>query len=309
VNRIERLTATLLLLQEQPRTAEQIARHFEVSRRTVLRDVQALCEMGVPVIAREGVGGGYSLPPGYRLAPLPLNAGEAFLLLLALRTLTQLSDAPFARERASLAAKLRALLPAGELPGVELLLENVSVEIPRRPERAPFLAALVEAAGAGQWVRVEYQSAERRSVQHLLPRQLTSQGGYWYCRAYSYEREEERTYRIDRIHALEPAPAWLQGAPAPAAQPYDHPEHPQVVALLSPRGAALAEAEPHVGSRIERAPDGAGRLAFRCPPAELEYYARFFAGLADEVTVEAPAELRARLAAIARSLAKRYREW
>ncbi|MBC8074651.1 MAG: HTH domain-containing protein, partial [Chloroflexales bacterium] len=54
MNRVERLTGIVLLLQERPRTAEQIAAHFAVSRRTVLRDVQALCEIGVPLIAREG---------------------------------------------------------------------------------------------------------------------------------------------------------------------------------------------------------------------------------------------------------------
>lgn len=56
MNRVERLAGILLLLQEQPQTAGQIARRFEISRRTVMRDIQALCEMGVPVIAREGPG-------------------------------------------------------------------------------------------------------------------------------------------------------------------------------------------------------------------------------------------------------------
>src|SRR5512140_1002845 len=109
MNRIERMTAILLYLQEKARTSEDIARHFEVSRRTVLRDVQALSEMGVPVIAREGAGGGYSLPEDYSLDPLALTAHEAFLLLMSLRALIRLADSPFARERASLTAKLRSL--------------------------------------------------------------------------------------------------------------------------------------------------------------------------------------------------------
>ena len=73
MNKVERLTATLLLLQARPHTSVEIAGRFEVSKRTVLRDVQALCEMGVPVVAREGAGGGYSLPEDYGLAPLPLS--------------------------------------------------------------------------------------------------------------------------------------------------------------------------------------------------------------------------------------------
>ena len=107
MNRVDRLTAILLLLQERPRTSEEIARRFEVSKRTVLRDVQALSEMGVPVIARDGAGGGYSLPDDYHTPPLPLSAHEIFLLLLALGSLNALSDAPYAGARASLMAARR----------------------------------------------------------------------------------------------------------------------------------------------------------------------------------------------------------
>ena len=58
MTRTDRLAAIILLLQDRPRTCAEIARQFEVSRRTVMRDVQALCEIGVPVIARDGAAGG-----------------------------------------------------------------------------------------------------------------------------------------------------------------------------------------------------------------------------------------------------------
>src|SRR5262245_44871535 len=150
MNRIERLTAILLLLQERPRTSEEIARRFEVSKRTVLRDVQALCEMGVPVIAQPGVGGGYSLDGESLPAPLPLTAPEIFLLLLALGHLTRLSDVPFAPQRASLLAKLHALLPEPHLSAGERMLATVEVGVPQRPPRAPFLEPLITAAEQGR---------------------------------------------------------------------------------------------------------------------------------------------------------------
>src|SRR5918996_482286 len=98
MNRVDRLTAIILLLQDRPRTCGEIAAHFEVSRRTILRDVQALCEMGVPVISQDGLHGGYSLPPEFHVRPLPLNTKEAILLLLALGALEELSASPFAAE-------------------------------------------------------------------------------------------------------------------------------------------------------------------------------------------------------------------
>ncbi|HYN88458.1 MAG TPA: WYL domain-containing protein [Ardenticatenaceae bacterium] len=308
MNRIERLTAILLLLQEKPRTSMEIAQHFEVSKRTVLRDVQALCEMGVPVIAREGPGGGYALPDGYRLAPLPLTGHEAFLLLLALGAITRLSDAPFAANRASLAAKLRALVTEEQLQGVEELLATVGVDVPERSQRAPFLEALIAAARERQWVRVSYQSAERLSTQHLLPRQLSTHNGFWYCQAYAHEAGEERTYRVDRIRALEPAPPEFRPAPPPEPRPYGHESHPRVVATLTPRGVSYVESEPHLGQLIRSQPDGSGQLDLRCPPGELDWYARYFAGLGQEVEVHAPPELCERLARLGQKLVERYQK-
>ncbi|MFL5805839.1 MAG: helix-turn-helix transcriptional regulator [Roseiflexaceae bacterium] len=305
MNRTDRLTAILLLLQEKPRTANAIAHHFEVSRRTVLRDVQALCEIGVPIVAREGAGGGYSLPEGYWLAPPPLSDHEAFLLLLALGAIAGHADMPFAPDRASLVAKLRALLPAGQLPEVERLLERVDVDVPRRTQRAAFLDPLLDAAQARRWVRVSYQSAERHSIQHLLPRQIYAQGGLWYCRAYGCERGEERTYRVDRIRALNPPADDFQPPSLLEPAPYDDAAHPQVVAVLTARGVAYVESEPHLGQIILRDTDG-GRLVFRCPPDELDWYARYFASLGDEVRVEAPAELREQLKCLGQALAQRY---
>src|SRR5207247_2253885 len=134
-------------LQERPRTSDEIARHFEVSKRTILRDVQALSEMGVPIIAREGAGGGYSLPGDYWLAPLPLTSHEAFLLLLALSAVSRHSEIPFIESYKSLIAKLRALMPLNsEMPGLDEMLARVSVEVPERESRAPYLDAMIDAA-------------------------------------------------------------------------------------------------------------------------------------------------------------------
>lgn len=308
MNRIDRLTGILLLLQQGPHTSEEIARHFEISRRTVLRDVQALSEIGIPIIAQEGPGGGYSLPEDFWLAPLPLSTHEAFLLLLALSVLARIGEAPFDHERATLIAKIRALLPPAQLPHVEQMLASVEIAIPERDQRAPFLDALVAAAHDRRWVQITYQSAQRRSTQHVLPLQLYSEHGFWYLRAYAYEHEEHRTYRVDRVQHIAPSAGDLfQNVPIPEPGPYASESDPEVIALLTPRGVALVETEKHLGAQIERLEDGSGRLAVRCPPSELDWYARYFASLGDEVTVHAPDALCERLRDLGERLAARYR--
>jgi predicted DNA-binding transcriptional regulator YafY len=309
MNRTERLTAILLLLQgmqEKPATAEQIAQHFELSRRTVLRDMQALSEMGVPIIAREGPGGGYSLPASYTLEPLALNSNEAFLLLLALNTINRLSDAPFAAERASLAAKLRSLLPHAQLTDLDRLLEKVGVATPERHQRAPFLDALVHALREERWLKLAYQSPERLSQAHVRPLDVYSQEGYWYCRAFLAEKQREQTYRVDRILALDAPEDGFQEAALIEPLPYGHPSHPEIRAGLSARGALIVEIEPDIAANLRPNPDKSASLVFRCPPSELDYFARYFAGLGADIQVHAPPELREKMAAIGQGLVQRY---
>jgi predicted DNA-binding transcriptional regulator YafY len=306
MNRIERMAAILLLLQEHSQTAGEIAGRFEVSRRTILRDIQALSEMGVPVTAREGPGGGYSLPGDYRPSPLPLTGNEAFLLLMALSTLQRLGDLPFRQERASLLAKLRALLPRSGLSSAGATLASTAVDIPERPQRAPFLEALLSAAADGRWIKAVYQSSQRTTTQHLLPRQVTMQDGFWYCRAYAHERGEERNYRADRFQSVQPPDADFQPGPAVESLPYDHESHPRVIARLTPRGAARIETDRHLGGRLQRSPDGSASLDMRCPPGDLDWYARLFASLGQDAAVLAPPELRRRIHAIGQILVAQY---
>jgi predicted DNA-binding transcriptional regulator YafY len=70
---------------------------------------------------------------------------------------------------------------------------------------------------------------------------------------------------------------------------------------------AAVESDPYLGRQIERQPDGFGRLAFRCPPGELDWYARYFAGLGADAEVGGPIELRERIREIGRVLIARYR--
>ena len=83
MNRTDRLLAIVLELQRRRRSycrAEDLAMHFEVSKRTIYRDVQALCEAGVPIVAAERQG--YALIDGYFLPPLHLTTDEALILAL-----------------------------------------------------------------------------------------------------------------------------------------------------------------------------------------------------------------------------------
>ncbi len=109
MNRTDRLLAIVLELQARKRQrAEELAATFETSKRTIYRDVQALCEAGVPVAAVPGQG--YSLVEGYFLPPLAFNPDEAIMLLLGSEFMAQNFDAQYRAAAQSASRKIEAVL-------------------------------------------------------------------------------------------------------------------------------------------------------------------------------------------------------
>ncbi|GCE21112.1 helix-turn-helix transcriptional regulator [Dictyobacter kobayashii] len=309
MNRVDRLTAIVMLLQGGQRTARELAQRFEVSRRTVFRDIESLCEMGVPIITTSGPLGGYSLMPDYTLSPLQLTASETFLLRLALSSVSQLADTPFKQERESLLAKLAALMPEQHSDEAEHLLRTIQLDIPTRHYATPFIEQLIASARTGQWLVVVYRSGQRTSQQTLRPIRLYSAGGFWYCQAYSHERQEERTYRVDRFISVSPATAptaTAPAAPATASLPYGHPSLPEVCIRLTAYGVMMMERDPHLGHAIQAMEDEEGLLRFRCPPSEYPWLLRTLLSLGPDAEVLAPTSLKSQLRQAALAIAQRY---
>jgi predicted DNA-binding transcriptional regulator YafY len=306
LNRIDRLTAIILLLQGGRRTAREIAHRFEVSRRTVFRDIEALCEMGIPIVTETGPRGGYTLMPNYSLTPLQLTAHETLLLRLALSSVSQLADTPFKQERESLLAKVQALLPARHIPDTDQILQTIQFDIPTRNYSTPFIEQLIESTRMGQWLVVSYHSQRGASQQTILPRRLYSTGGFWYCDAYSQERQEERTYRIDRFTEMNVTAPPAQPASLPSRLPYKHPSHPEVRVRLTARGVLIMECDSHFGDAIQSLGEEGGLLCFRWPPAENDWLARLLLSLGPEAEVLAPEDLRTLIGQMALEIANRY---
>jgi predicted DNA-binding transcriptional regulator YafY len=303
MNRTERLAALLLALQEHPHTSAQLAQRFELSKRTILRDVQALSEMGVPVIARDGANGGYSLPDEYKLPPLPLTVHEVVLLKFALATL-QTKAAPFGASRDSLLSKLSAALPRAPQLEAAILLDAIDMRRLRPDAATPHLEGLLGAIVNRRWVRIGYRSAQRESVQTVFPARVYADDGAWFFDAYSRERTGHRRYRVDRVHTLEIAAEVVD--PPPPETPYDDQAHPRVRARLTAHGRVYAESNRDLRDLLHTDATGAAMLDFRCPPSELPYYARLLAGFGDTVEVHEPAELRDLLRGLGEQLLAHY---
>lgn len=306
MNRIDRLTAILLLLQTKKRTSGEIAQHFEVSRRTIQRDIDALCEMGIPIAAEMGISGGYSLPPDYSLPPLALTLHEALLLRLALSSLSQLSETPFKQERESLLAKVQILLSRHKGGDLNQLQQALSLDIPSRPYPTPFLDHLLSSTHEQQWLSVTYRSEKGVSQQTILPMHVRAEAGLWYCEAYSYEREATRVYRVDRFLEVKaaPSPPQLERPTSPII--HAHPSFSEIRIHLTARGLLRLEREPHLVSRIQQQSTGEGLLTVRLRPDEYDWLVRILLSLGTDAKVLAPEDLRIRVQQAAQEIAYHY---
>jgi predicted DNA-binding transcriptional regulator YafY len=206
MNRIDRLFATLLMLQKRDVVrAEDLAAHFEISKRTVYRDVAALSEMGVPVISLPGEG--YGLMPGYFLPPLLFTADEAAALVLGAQWLAQQATGRLPTTTTSAVAKLTHVLPPATRQEVDRLTQilrffttTASFDLDD-----PLLTALQAAINRQQAVQITYHSlrGDRLTERVIEPRLLTYGSGAWYVEGYCRLRQAHRSFRLSRIESYQ----------------------------------------------------------------------------------------------------------
>ena len=315
----QRLVSLLLLLQlGRSWTSEELARRLRTSRRSVHRDIGALREAGVPVVAARGPGGGFRLPDGYR-SRLPLTEEEVAALLVG---------APGAAGALGLEAllldarlKLIGSLSADVRERAARAAQLVHVDEPpwfHGSEEPPFLRQVAAAAAGRRRVAVEYKAGRGGIAARVLdPLGLVLKAGVWYLVGRS--ADETRVYRVSRITAFEmsdeafvpPSGFNLAAFWAQARDEFES-SRPRVEVTIRVDRAALPalrravdwSVRPAVGSG--RRVDRGRRVELVLPFERLDYAFADLLKLAGAVEVVAPAELRERLAAAGRSLVTTY---
>jgi predicted DNA-binding transcriptional regulator YafY len=209
MNRIDRLTAILIQLQGKKIVkAAEIADRFNISLRTVYRDVKALQEAGVPIGAEAGTG--YYIVEGYHLPPVMFSKEEAAALLTGEKLMEQFSDHSNRKQFSLAMEKIRSVLRGTEKDYLESLDENIAVlryqpvnlEAEQFPNR--FLSDIQQALGMNQVISMEYFSlqeevATRREVE---PVGIFHMSANWHLIAFCRLRQGYRDFRIDRIRKL-----------------------------------------------------------------------------------------------------------
>ncbi|WEK62443.1 MAG: WYL domain-containing protein [Candidatus Microbacterium colombiense] len=195
--RLHALTESLRRAGTRGRTAQQLADEFEVTVRTIKRDISALEASGLPVWGRTGPGGGYGLTERHRLPPVNLTAGQALALNAAVATA---AHAPFSdAARASIRKVLDVLDPVTRRRAAELS-DRVWVDVGPSAERR-VMTALEHAIVEQLTVNISYIDAEDRATRREVePMIFAFTAGQWYLIAWCRLRAGIRWFALTRIH-------------------------------------------------------------------------------------------------------------
>lgn len=198
-------------------TGPELAAEMGVTTRTVRRDVDRLREMGYPVLTSAGHGGGYQLGAGRELPPLLLGPHEAVAVAVGLRLTAASGIEGLDAEALRALAALDRILPPevrSEVSAVADALGVVARPVPAA--RAEVLLALATAVRDGMRVRMDYEKGDgERGERRIEPRRVLSVDGRWYLFAWDLDREDWRTFRLDRMHTVHPSTFPITPRPTP----------------------------------------------------------------------------------------------
>lgn len=203
MNRIDRLFGILTMLQSKKFVpAEKIAVKFNISVRTVYRDVKALCEQGIPVSFEAGRG--YFIVQGYFLPPVSFSSEEANAMLLMESLVAGFADKSIGKHYSNALNKIKSVLRSGEKERLENLDHQIRFQIPECfHKNYEYLAGLQNAIASRQVINIEYQNKNNEvSKREVEPIGLIFYAFNWHLVGWCHMRNDYRDFKVSNILRL-----------------------------------------------------------------------------------------------------------
>jgi len=207
MNRIDRVSAILIQLQSRRLVrAQEIADRFNVSLRTIYRDIKTLEEAGVPVIGEAGAG--YSLMEGYRLPPVMFTREEATAFITAGKLVNKLTDKATKEHFETALFKVKAVLRGAEKDHVEHIEDGIEVidnpYLPGGTKTSANIPLILECIADKAVMHLVYfaNHTQQQSDRDVEPVGVFYNGSNWYLIAFCRLRFDYRHFRLDRVVSL-----------------------------------------------------------------------------------------------------------
>jgi predicted DNA-binding transcriptional regulator YafY len=311
MNRIDRLTAILIQLQSRRIVkAQEIADRFDISLRTVYRDVKALEESGIPVIGEAGMG--YSIMDGYRLPPVMFTREEAMAFLTAEKLVEKLTDRNNSANYQSAMFKIRAVLRTSEKDFLETIDDHIEVLQARHVQAGNsdlnLHQTILRSIAEKKVVHIRYFSLykQEQSERSIEPVGIFFLNNYWHLVAWCRLRQDYRDFRMDRIKSLT------------MTEEVFRQQHPSIRTYLKhwDRGCELTEVVMSVEKKyvgylgdqkyyygLLHEKEEGDRIIMTFMTNSLEGFCRWFVMIGDRAAIHQPAELKTRIKEFVSSIA------
>lgn len=308
MNRVDRLMGYLLMFQSRGlMRAQDFSAQFEVSERTVYRDIQALNEVGVPIMAMPGEG--YRLMEGYYLPPITFAPAEARAIHLAMSMFSSLiREGPTQAAAATALDKIRAALPEATLKQLESLQAVIHFyAFPRHVldfDDETFIT-LQEAIDQRKVVRLQYHALHNNRVttRDIEPLKLDWVDQAWMVSGYCRLRQAIRIFRLDRIDQL--TLTHERFTPRPIEETCHSEGDIGVTVKFSAEVVRWVQEQQHFSFR-ESQPLPSGEMVMRYKVRAFQQIEGWLLSWADGMEVLEPLELRQRVAALAAVIVQRH---
>ncbi|HWZ23171.1 MAG TPA: YafY family protein [Cytophagaceae bacterium] len=304
MNRIDRITAILIQLQSAKIVkAQDIANRFNISLRTVYRDIRTLEEAGVPLIGEAGIG--YSIMEGYRLPPVMFTMQEATAFLTAEKLIEKITDTSTVENYKSAMYKVRAVLRTTEKDFLEKADQHIQVV--RRQTLSiisdDLIQTILKSISEKKVLRMNYNAkySEEKTDRMIEPIGISFISNRWHLIAYCQLRKDYRDFRIDRIEQLQITDEKYKNE-HPTFQKYleemaEKQDLKKVVLLVENHAAKhIEEPRLYYGFVSEKKIDDKKEMTFLVP--SIKGFARWYMEFADQAKIISPPELKASINAM-----------
>lgn len=303
-----RLLILTRLRAEVPVRAQDLAEECLCSVRTIYRDIDALCQAGVPVAAMPGEG--YRLVEGYHLPPIAFTAEEAVQLLLGSDLALGLGTAAQREATKAASAKVEAVLRPETRQEVDRLRERIRVSRWRQHESTPWLPVLQQAVIGERVLQLRYHSysSDELTEREVEPYYIIHYGGDWHLVGFCRLRGGMRDFRAGRIREAELLPERferLDEADLTQHAP-PHGEPTEVRVWLEASAVPWAREAPAYGLQHEEASEGGTVFVYRSH--EVRRLLPWLLSWGSSARVLSPPDVVARVRSEAQALAESYAE-
>ncbi|MCR5734466.1 MAG: YafY family transcriptional regulator [Lachnospiraceae bacterium] len=299
--KIDRLIGILsILLKKETTTAPELAELFEVSRRTINRDIDALNKAGIPIHTSQGFGGGISIMDGYRMDRTILTSKDMQMILAGLRSLDSVSGSSYY-------GQLMEKIQAGSsdiISGRDSILIDLSSWY--RDSLAPKIETIQDAIGLKKTVRFQYYSPGGDTEREIEPYYLIFKWTSWYVYGYCLLRNDFRLFKLNRMDRITHVASFKGDREVPMPDLSNKkvfPAKDRVKAVFDPSMKWQLVEEYGVDSFTET---DDGNLLFEHEYADDEGLLAWMLTCRDKVTVLEPESIREKLYRITSEIAKRY---